>query len=1134
MARPKKTRRFSVPAALALIAVLALGFFLVLSHFMSSYRRDTYERFIASNIAALKETTGTLISKTKDGFEHCQYEVRILALGMSRALRSEGFSSVNEIGEDDRAHIGAFVQASGFDYCAVLNDSGKGLYSDGESVRPINMYFSQAYVDCIASPSGEAISFISDPFNAVGADVVAFSCRSGSILLIGIYSLDSFEALYDSTTFGDHASYLITTDTGLILSSAHVKPEVSDSLNLFTYFEKDARNAAFFAADEGGESGYSRALSDFREGRSGSAELYFEGALHELVYAPVPHTDWSFISLVSYDYITADAAEINAMTTRLAFLIITVLLVLFVVACVLLVFVLRARASREAVRRDRIFTLMTHYVPNVIVVADSESGGIEYASRNADKVLGLAEGFQSVVSEAFCRCVREEDRPGVLRLIDDVRTGRRTSDSLTVGFTRPDTHEDVVLSLCGYLIAEEDSRQRFITLTIEDITGDVRARERLEEALENEERANASKSLFLANMSHDIRTPMNAIIGLTTLAMHHPQDQKKVGECLQKIAHSSQLLLGLINDVLDMTKIESGKMQLSETEFELGDWLDGVVTVTQSQTSVRAQRFRVSARGVTHERLFGDTVRLGQVLTNVLGNAVKFTPEGGEIRLHVEEVPTDDPALARFVFTVRDNGIGMSREYVSHIFEMFSREQRANESGAQGTGLGMAITKRIVDMMDGEIRVESEPGKGTAFFIELLLRVSTRTERLLTGRSALVIGEPHSEESCREAVRKLTQIGLDAVGTADYDEAAALASERRAAGNAFTFVFLPYKLLALRPGLTRAALRRDLGEGVRALVGFEPDEREALSRVQDAGFAQTIGLPLFQCALARKLWAMLDEASAAPDGLEGALRGLRILLVEDNRLNLEIASEMLGGLMGAQVDTATDGEEGASRFAMAPPHTYDLILMDLQMPVLGGLEAARRIRASGHPQAADIPIVALTANAFEEDRRAAFEAGMNGFISKPIDYDALLREVGRILRDRRELCVLLAEDNALTREIAVELIGEDGAAVEAVENGRQALERYLASPVGAFDALLLDLHMPVMDGFEAARAVRACGRKDAKTIRIFALTASSGDEVGDEAARAGFDAALTKPVDMKRLRELLGWTGNAGRRRDEG
>lgn len=1118
MKQIRKKHRFSLPVTIAVCIVLAVVFYLSLSYFLEGYRKDIYDRIINSNISALKETTSTLISKTTEGFDHCRHEIRVLGIGMSEDLKEHGFDSIDGISQEDQSYLRDFNSVSVFDYCVLLNESGRGVYSEGNIVKPINLYSSQAYVDCLNSPDGEAISFISDPFSASGKDVAAFSCRMGSVILIGIYSQDSFRSLYDSTAFGDNASYMITTDSGLILSRTHVNPDLGEALNLFTYFEENPRNAGFFTPD----ADYDRVLSDFTNERSGSAEIYFGDSRYELVYAPIPRTGWDFISCVSYDHITADAAQINQETIRLTMFIIILMLGLFLVIVIMLVFVVRANASREAVRRDRIFTLMTHYVPNVIVIGDSESGAIEYASRNTEQVLGIEDAFGNAIEEKFLNSISGSDRQAVLDLLGRIRKEECASGSLKLNFTRPDTQKDIVLSLNAYMIAEQDSSQRFITLTLEDITEREQSRRRLEEALQSEARANAAKSTFLASMSHDIRTPLNAVIGLTNLALYAPEDSKKVTECLQKIANSSKLLLGLINDVLDMSKIESGKMQLAETEFELGEWLSGVVTVTQSQTDVRSQHFDVNVWNITHELLCGDTVRLGQVLTNVLGNAVKFTPGDGDIHLDITEVPSPDPSFASFVFRVSDTGVGMSREYMDRIFEMFSRDQNSYREGIQGTGLGMAITKRIVDLMGGTIRVESEPGKGTTFTIGLSIRLSSRHVPLAAGCVSLVIGEPGSEEKCRDAVKKLEEIGVDAAWETDYQAAVSLAAGKRAAGRPFSLAFLPYKMLRYDRTLTAKRLRQDLGGDTLVLLGLKPDEQELFEEIKQKGFNHTISLPLFRMSLYRTITQIMGQGESISGGLAGELKGVRLLLVEDNAVNLEIAVEMLSGLMGAEVDTARNGEEGCVRFLEAPEHTYDVILMDLQMPVLGGLDAARRIRESAHPQAASIPMIALTANAFEEDRREALEAGMNGFVPKPIDFTELGKEIGRVRREGRRLRLLLAEDNELNREIAAQIIRSHGQQVDAVENGRQALEAYLGAPDGTYDAILLDLRMPVMDGFEAAAAIRGSQKKSAGTIPVFAFTSSSEDEVRAEAARAGFGAVLAKPINMEQLRGLLG------------
>ncbi|MFQ8734247.1 MAG: response regulator [Enterocloster bolteae] len=379
-------------------------------------------------------------------------------------------------------------------------------------------------------------------------------------------------------------------------------------------------------------------------------------------------------------------------------------------------------------------------------------------------------------------------------------------------------------------------------------------------------------------------------------------------------------------------------------------------------------------------------------------------------------------------------------------------------------------------------------------------------------------------KSAADAVRKLEEIGVDAACEMDYAGSRGSWRPRgAAAGRPFSMVFLPYKMLRFDRTLTGEQLKRDLGGDTLLLLGLKPDEQELFEEIKQKGFKYTISLPLFRMSLYRKITGMLGQGESISGGLAGELKGVRLLVVEDNAVNLEIAVEMLSGLMGAAVDTARNGEEGCTRFLDAPEDTYDVILMDLQMPVLGGLDAARRIRESIHPQAASIPIIALTANAFEEDRREALEAGMNGFVPKPIDFAVLAKEIGRVRREGRSLRLLLAEDNELNREIAAELIRADGQQVDAVENGQPGTGAHISMlQIGTYDAILLDLRMPVMDGFEAVAAIRGSQRKSAGTIPVFAFTSSSEDEVRSEAARAGFGAVLTKPINMEQLRGLLG------------
>lgn len=517
-----------------------------------------------------------------------------------------------------------------------------------------------------------------------------------------------------------------------------------------------------------------------------------------------------------------------------------------------------------------------------------------------------------------------------------------------------------------------------------------------EAAREAAESANRSKSRFLSNMSHDIRTPMNAVLGMARLAADHAEEPQKVREYMKNIQQSGQLLVGLINDVLDLSKIESGKMTLRTEATSLADLLADMVTVTQPIVRQRRQRFEAVACQVSHETLCFDGLRLRQVLLNLLSNAVKFTPEGGSIRLEVEETPSPCEGCAHLIFRVSDSGIGMKAEFLEHLFTSFVREQDSRVDQIEGSGLGMAITKMLVDLMGGTISVDSAPGKGTAFTVEVDLPLShERVEGPPSLPPLRVLVADSDEPSRQAAAAALRDLGAE-VQTAEGGEAVA----QRAQKEEWDLILLGWQPTDPDGFQAVRAIRR-LGKGVSLLLtsacDWSPAEEEALA-LGVTGFLQK---PLFPSALRRCLrqYALGEASEEEAQGEEVSLAGRRILLAEDNPLNREIAQELLQSF-GAQVEAVENGLACVERFASTEPDFFDLILLDVHMPVMGGHEAARQIRAMVRADAATVPILAMTADVFAEDIQAAMDAGMSGHLAKPLDVPAMLREISGQLRQK--------------------------------------------------------------------------------------------------------------------------------------
>ena len=526
----------------------------------------------------------------------------------------------------------------------------------------------------------------------------------------------------------------------------------------------------------------------------------------------------------------------------------------------------------------------------------------------------------------------------------------------------------------------------------------------LREALSQANRANEAKSAFLSNMSHDIRTPMNAIIGFTVLMDKEAESPEKVREYTRKISASSQHLLSLINDVLDMSKIESGKTSLNIAPFSLPELMEELYTILLPQARAKGQSFDFQVHGRPAERLLGDKLHLNQILINLLSNAIKYTPEGGEISLLVEALTPITPQYAHLHFEVRDNGIGMSEEFVKTVFDPFSREMNSTTSGIQGTGLGMAITKNLVELMGGTIRVESRQGKGTTFTVELsfALPVQSDEENFWTRRGiSRILVADDDEQVCLDIREMMDGTGVEVAYATDGLSAVDAAAQARERGALFQAVLLDWKMPGQSGGETARLLRGEVGPDVPILVLTAYDWGDIEDEVLAAGVNAFIPKPFFVSTF-RQVLDSLDHTRsvAVAQPPENVLKGLFFLVAEDNELNAEILSEMLD-MEGAGCEVAANGQLAVERFLQSDPDRYDMVLMDVQMPVMGGYEATRKIRASGHPRAAEIPIVAMTANAFAEDVRHALDAGMNGHLSKPIDMNAMRELLGRLREARK-------------------------------------------------------------------------------------------------------------------------------------
>ena len=526
---------------------------------------------------------------------------------------------------------------------------------------------------------------------------------------------------------------------------------------------------------------------------------------------------------------------------------------------------------------------------------------------------------------------------------------------------------------------------------------------KLQVAVEKAESANCAKSTFLSNMSHDIRTPMNAIIGFTTLALSNIDDTDRVKDYLGKTLASSNHLLSLINDVLDMSRIESGKNHLEEVEVNLSDVLHDLKTIVSGQIYAKQLELYMDAMDVTDEDVYCDKTRLNQILLNLLSNAIKFTPAGGTVSVRVRQLAGKVRGCGQYEFRIKDNGIGMSQEFAQKIFEPFERERTSTVSRIQGTGLGMAITKNIVDMMGGTIEVQTAQGKGTEFTVCVPMRAQTEqrpVEKIteLEGLKALVVDDDFN--TCDSVTKMLVKVGMRAEWTLSGKEAVLRARQSIEMSDAYHAYIIDWRLPDMN-GIEVTRQIRSLHDDTPIIILTAYDGSDIEMEAKAAGVTAFCSKPMFMSDLRETLMSALGQKPA--DAVQRLLpeknadfKGKHILLVEDNALNREIAQEILREY-GFLVDTAENGAVAVEKVSTAAPGSYDLVLMDVQMPIMDGYTATRKIRALDDPARAKLPILAMTANAFDEDRRNALESGMNGFLSKPIVIADLVQEMRKIL-----------------------------------------------------------------------------------------------------------------------------------------
>ena len=733
----------------------------------------------------------------------------------------------------------------------------------------------------------------------------------------------------------------------------------------------------------------------FKERRTDTMLVNLDGSNYYLVYGSSECQDWIFLGLVQADIVNASMNSLQLRTMLLGGTIVFGFAVFIIELILQKNRISLKRRDVEILYRDELFQKLSMSVDDVFLMLDAKTYKADYVSPNVEKLLGITvEQIQKDIS-VLGKLHSEDCEDPKKNYLKEIQVNEQQEWDFEY------VHQKTGEQRWFHIIAmgsEVNGKKKYI-LVMSDRTVDRKMNQALYEAVRAAETANRAKSTFLSNMSHDIRTPMNAVIGFTTLAVSNIDNKEKVRDYLGKILSSSNHLLSLINDVLDMSRIESGKIHLEETEVSLSDMLHDLKTIISGHIYAKQLELYMDAMDVTDEDVYCDKTRLNQGLLNLVSKAIKFTPAGGTVSVRLKQFPGTKKGSGLYEIRVKDSGIGMSQEFIQRIFSPFERERTSTVSRTQGTGLGMAITKNIVDMMGGTIEVRTEQGKGTEFIVRLPLRIQSEQRSIekiaeLEDLKALVVDDDFN--TCDSVTKMLVKVGMRSEWTLSGKEAVLRARQSMELGDAFHAYIIDWRLPDMN-GIEVTRQIRSLGDDTPIIILTAYDWSDIEVEARAAGVNAFCAKPLFMSDIRETLMTAIGQKQTGAENCilpetGSDFRGRCILLVEDNELNREIAEEILKQY-GFLVDIAENGAVAVEKVKNSAPGTYDLVLMDIQMPVMNGYEATEQIRALEDPALAKIRILAMTANAFDEDRKKALKCGMDGFMSKPIVMEELIREL---------------------------------------------------------------------------------------------------------------------------------------------
>jgi signal transduction histidine kinase/CheY-like chemotaxis protein len=895
-----------------------------------------------------------------------------------------------------------------------------GVSGEREDVSDRN-YF----LDGIAGGSGVDIIFGSERASGGnrGENLIVFYTPmsfEGEIIgvLIGNYYESQMDEILYNSFFGEDSRTILCTSDGEIVASCN-KGIVAD--NIFDVGE--FRNKSAEELEDGLRNALvTRSEYNFRyEGTVGLGTAYV-----------MPLEDSKLILIQTFPSEVTSQIIINA--NKAGLILLAELVGIFVV-CFIAVIVWNQMQKKKLISENVEKSYVIDGVNSLFrsfVAIDLEKDHYRYLAGTKPRLKDFPpEGKYSDLKSTIMSTIYDENERSRLGSLFEPETIRESMDNnncyLRYEYRIKSEKErwDSIHLIC---IERKGGRAKNILFVYQDITNvkerEQRSYEALQDAYRAAENANRAKSDFLSNMSHDIRTPMNAIMGMTAIAGLNLDNPEKLKDCLAKITASSTHLLNLINEVLDMSKIESGKVSLAEEEFNLSDTVDSTVNIFMPQTKAKNQEFRVNIKDVVHEEIIGDSTRLQQIFVNILGNAVKFTPDGGTITFGIAEKHSDMTGCACYEFVFEDNGIGMDEDFIDKIFEPFARANNARTGNVEGTGLGMPIVKNIVNMMNGDIQVEShtarEPGasQGTKFTVTVYLKINRTRHDDVSGLAELsVLVADDDRFACESACGILKEIGMNADWVLSGDEAVERLVKNRFGRTAYCAVILDWKMPGKDGIQTAREIRQKVGKDVPIIILSAFDYSSIEQEARDAGVNAFITKPLFRTRLVYVLKTLVLNRGDNPEGAENALpelverhyEGKRVLLAEDNEINMEIATELLTQT-GLTVETAENGRTAVEKVRVNPVGYYDLIFMDIKMPEMNGYEATEAIRAyekklleqdgddkSDKSARRRIPIVAMSADVFMDDVKHAHDVGMDGHVAKPIKIEELLKALDEFI-----------------------------------------------------------------------------------------------------------------------------------------